>query len=144
MWRIGFIVALAILFAGVSVNAQKDFPPIEKEGEYDICVQDDESGYYLLLNSKTGDYEFERCSDGVEFTGIGEISGKECDIVLEDASFNRYIFAAANLCEQSGKAHIRVFKEVNTIPYIPPMLESLSDSDMSDDTWDCSPSAIKK
>ena len=114
MRRLGFIVALLILLAGVSVRAQKGFVPIDKEGDYDICVQDDVNSYYLLLNSKTGDYEFERCSDGVEFRGTGEISGKECDLILEDAGFNRYVFAAVNLCEQSGKAHIRVFKGVKT------------------------------
>jgi hypothetical protein len=144
MRRLAFILALAILLAGTSVHAQKGLPPIEKEGEYDVCVQDDVNGYYLLFNSTTGDYEFERCSDGVEFTGTGEISGKECDIILEDASFNRYVFAAVNLCEQSGKAHIRVFKGIKTDSYIPPLLESLADSNMSDDTWDCSEFDIKK
>ncbi|HKR62079.1 MAG TPA: hypothetical protein VJS64_20495 [Pyrinomonadaceae bacterium] len=142
MRRLSFIVALLILLAGVSVQAQKGVPPIEKEGEYDICVQDDVNGYYLLFNSTTGDYEFERCSDGVEFLGKGQISGKECDIILEDAGFNRYIFAAVNLCEQTGKAHIRVFKGLKTTPYIPPMLETLTDSNMIDDTWDCS--TVKK
>jgi hypothetical protein len=138
MRRLGFIVALLALLAGASVQAQKSVPPTDKEGEYDICVQDDVNGYYLLFNSTTGDYEFERCSDGVEFRGVGLISGKGCDLTLEDAGFNRYIFASANLCEQSGKAHIRIFKGLKTTPNIPPMLESLSDSNMLDDTWDCS------
>jgi hypothetical protein len=133
-----FITGLAILLAGASVQAQIGFTPIDKAGEYDIGVQDDENGYYMLFNSKTGDYEFERCSDGVEFHGTGEVTVKDCEVILEDASFNRYILATVDLCEQNGKCVVRVFKGMKTIPYVPPMLEIMSDSNLKDNTWDCS------
>jgi hypothetical protein len=144
MRRLGFIVVLLILLAGVSVHAQKDFAPIEKDGEYDICVQDDANSNYLLFNSKSGDYEFERCSDGVEFRGTGQISGKECELILEDVGFNRYVLARVDLCEQTGTGLVRIFKGIKTLPYIPPMLETLGDSGMKDDTWDCSTAVVKR
>ena len=129
---------MIILFAGASVHAQIGFAPIDKDGEYDVGVQDDQNGYYLLFNSKSGDYHFERCSDGVEFQGTGVITLKDCEIYLEDAGFDRYVLATVDLCQQSGKCLVRVFKGTTTIPAVPPMLETLSDTDMKDNTWDCS------
>jgi len=120
-----------------SVQAQKGLVPAPKESLYDVCVQDDLNGYYLLFNSKSGDYEFERCSDGTEFRGTGQIAVKDCEITLEHVGFNRYVLAIADPCAQTGKGLVRVFKGVRTIPYIPPMIETLSDSNMKDDTWDC-------
>jgi hypothetical protein len=137
MRRLSFILALIVSLAGASVHAQKGVGPIDKDGEYDVGVQDDQNGYYLLFNSKSGDYHFERCSDGVEFQGTGQISVKDCEIILEDVGFNRYVVVTADLCQQSAKCLVRVFKGMKTIPYIPPMLETMSDSNMTDNTYDC-------
>ena len=137
MRRLSFIFVLAILLAGATVHAQKDVTPIPRDLEYDVCVQDDQNDYYLLFNSKSGDYVFERCSDGVEIQGTGVVSVKDCEIILEHSGFNRYVAAVADTCDQRGKCLVRVFKGIKTIPYIPPMFEALSDSNMLDDTRDC-------
>ena len=136
MRRLSFILFLAILLAGATVNAQKD--PVPGDPEYDICVQDDQNSYYLLFNSKSGNYVFERCSDGVEIQGTGVVTVKDCEVILEHNGFNRYVAAVADRCDQRGKCFVRVFKGMKTIPYIPPMFEALSDSNMLDDTRDCS------
>jgi hypothetical protein len=137
MRRLGLIFVLAILLAGATVHAQKGVTPIQKDSEYDVCVQDDQNGYYLLFNSKSGNYVFERCSDGVEFQGTGQISAKDCQTTLEHVGFNRYVLAIADSCSGEAKGLVRVFKGLRTLPYIPPMIETLTDSSMKDDTWDC-------
>jgi hypothetical protein len=135
MRRLTFILAMAILLAGASVHAQKGVP-IEGGG-YDYGVQDDKNGYYMLFNSASGEYEFERCSDGVEFQGKGKVTVEGCNLTLEEVGFNRYVLVQVNLCELSGKCLVRVFKGIKTVPYVPPMIEVLDDSNMLDNTWEC-------
>jgi hypothetical protein len=136
MRRLTFIVAMAILVVAGSVQAQKGVP-IDKDGGYDFGIQDDKNGNYMLFNSTTGDYYFERCSDGVELQGRGQVTWKDCSLILEEVSFNRYVLVEADLCQYSGRCLVRVFKGLKTIPYVPPMLETLDDSNMTDNMWNC-------
>jgi hypothetical protein len=47
------------------------------------------------------------------------------------------VLVQVNLCDMSGKCLVRVFKGIKTVPYVPPMIEVLDDSNMLDNTWDC-------
>lgn len=69
---------------------------------WDVCIQDDQNGDFLLFNSFTGDYLFTRCGvGGFTMTGRGEISRSGCVVALHDdtrvnASFDRCVIAPRN------------------------------------------------
>lgn len=53
---------------------------------FDVCLQDDASGDFLLFNSFTGDYKFVRCGpNGFTVMGRGKITRTMCLLKLEDA-----------------------------------------------------------
>jgi uncharacterized repeat protein (TIGR01451 family) len=52
---------------------------------WDVCIQDDKSGDFLLFNSFTGDYLFTNCGpDGFTMAGKGKITRVGCSTKLED------------------------------------------------------------
>ncbi len=68
---------------------------------YDVCLQDDKSGDYLLFNSLTGDYQFTRCGvGGFTVIGRGEITRTPCLTMMSDAkvsaTLDRCIIAPQN------------------------------------------------
>ncbi len=77
---------------------------------WDVLIQDDENGDYLLFNSFNGEYKFVRCGvDGFTMTGRGEIRREGCMTRLHDdtrvvsAWFDRCHIAPRN----SGGATIK-------------------------------------
>ena len=51
-----------------------------------VCLQDDETGNSLLVNSLTGDYTFTACATGATYSGRGQISKASGKVFLTDAS----------------------------------------------------------
>ena len=135
MHRIILGLAIIALVAGAAVHAQIGKPIPEKP--YDIVVQDDNTGAYLLISSRTGAYEFVRCTDNLEMYGTGSIKIDGCDITLADSQENHLVVASINLCSQTGTAAIDVYKATKAYPAFPPMSERLFDKDMRDSTWLC-------
>lgn len=69
---------------------------------WDVSIQDETSGDYLLFNSFTGDYKFQHCgSDGFTMKGRGIVNREGCATTLHDdtrvkASFDRCHIAPVN------------------------------------------------
>ncbi len=52
---------------------------------WDVCIQDDDNGDFLLFNSFTGDYLFTKCGpDGFTMSGKGNITKVGCSTKLRD------------------------------------------------------------
>jgi hypothetical protein len=100
------------LFLGVADSFYKDnggqiSVSIERVGFYDVCLQDDVTGDYLLFNSNTGDFKFVRCgADGfvIEKPGLKHtISRQRNQVTLNDTTVSAVYDAGA----RRGSATIR-------------------------------------
>jgi hypothetical protein len=131
------VISMIALVAGAAVHAQIGKPIPEKP--YDIVVQDDETRSFVLINSKTGDYEFVRCSDRLEMYGTGLVKIDGCSLFLQDSQDNHLVVATIDLCSHSGSAAIDVYKSIKGDSVYPPMSERLLDKNMLDSEWECAP-----
>jgi uncharacterized repeat protein (TIGR01451 family) len=100
---------------------------------FDVCIEDDKSGDFLLFNSFTGDYLFTRCGpDGFTMSGRGRVTRVGCSTKLEDDT--RVVFAEIVRClfgtENRGSARIK--RIVIGTTFI------LEDSYILNNTCDCS------
>lgn len=75
--------------------------------EYDVCLQDDDTGDLLRFNSLNGEYLFISCRTGVTLTGRGKISRAGCATELND----KFVAAVIERCpiapQHRGAATIR-------------------------------------
>lgn len=97
---------------------------------FDVCIQDDVSGDFLLFNSFTGDYQFTRCGpSGFTVSGKGTITRTGCLLKLADArimaTVDRCIIAPLNMGSVKFKPN----------PIAPVFL--LNDSNIANNTCVC-------
>ncbi len=137
MRKLGLVLAMVALVAGASVSARNRLGGQRFDIQYDIAIQDDATGNYLMFNSVGGQYKFVHCSDGVVMTGRGSVKRNGCMIYLEHIADNYKVLASANECTQTASAAVQVFDTVDTNPPLPPMKEFLNDESMKDNTMDC-------
>src|SRR5205085_2798891 len=75
---------------------------------FDVCLQDDQSGDFLLFNSFTGDYQFKRCGTcGFTLTGRAIVTRTHCLIKLENAQVTATLDRCIIAPENSGSATIK-------------------------------------
>ena len=75
---------------------------------FDLCLQDNTSKNILQINSKTGDYNFIRCSDGFMLSGKGTVSVVNNSVNLTDKKSDRQITASFNQGSLTGTAVINL------------------------------------
>ena len=73
---------------------------------FDLCIQDNTTKNILQINSKTGDYNFIRCSDGFMLSGKGTVATVNSVVNLTDSKSDRRITASFNLGQLTGSATI--------------------------------------
>jgi uncharacterized repeat protein (TIGR01451 family) len=99
---------------------------------WDVCIEDDHSGDFLLFNSFTGEYMFKKCGpDSFTMSGKGKITRVGCTIRLEDDT--RVVAAEIVRCPlgtgNTGSARIK------RLPTGPAFV--LDDSYILNNTCDC-------
>ena len=100
MRRIGLVCALGVMLTAFSVSAQS----ISAE----FCIQSDDGLAFIVFNRNTGDYKFTRCTDGVAFSGTGQLSSDGCFIFLSDIRENYKVEVTVNMCAQAAKVAVDV------------------------------------
>ncbi|MDQ3009724.1 MAG: ScyD/ScyE family protein [Acidobacteriota bacterium] len=75
--------------------------------EYDVCLQDDNTGDVLRFNSLTGEYLFVSCKTGVVVTGRGKVSREGCATELNDSRVAAVIDRCLIAPQNRGAATIR-------------------------------------
>lgn len=75
--------------------------------EYDVCLQDDETGDVLRFNSLSGEYLFISCKASVVMTGRGRINRAGCATELNDSFVAAVIERCPIAPQQRGAATIR-------------------------------------
>ncbi|HJQ70999.1 MAG TPA: hypothetical protein VKA70_18635 [Blastocatellia bacterium] len=108
-------------------------PPTE------FVVQSDGSQAFIVFNRNTGDYKFMRCSDGVAFSGTGQVRIDGCFAFLEDNRDAYRVIVTVNMCANAAKVFVEAPRPTNTSSgvAIPAMSESFSDSNISDSAPNC-------
>lgn len=134
MKRTGLILAAVILLAGASVQTQSLASGQKFEIKYDVVVEDDKSGDYLVFSSRYGNYTFVRCSDGTTMTGRGVVKRDGCQVNLYDIAETHKVLATVDECGMQGKAAVEVYEDTKTVPA---MKETLSDTDIRDNVAEC-------
>ncbi len=100
---------------------------------FDVCIQDDQHGDYMLFNSFTGEYSFTKCGiDGFTMNGKGMVTRVGCSTKLEDDT--RVLFAEVIRCPFGGTGN-RGSAEVKRTPLGPTFV--LKDSYILNNTCTC-------
>lgn len=96
---------------------------------YDLCMQDENSGDVLRVNSLTGDYLFIRCAGGGQtLAGRGRISRQGCTLRLNSATVEAEI-DGCSYDIQRGKASVKR-------SLVGPAF-AINDQNLDDNTCDC-------
>lgn len=75
--------------------------------DFNFCVQSDSGDNILRLNSVTGAYTFTQCSTGFTRTGVGTITANGCNISLQDNTFDHFVSASVDTCNNTGSASLK-------------------------------------
>ncbi len=99
---------------------------------FDVCLQDQTNGNFIVFNSQTGDYLFVRCSDGFQISGRGTITRPNgCTITLTHNLGTQFVNATVNTCTHKGSAtYTVVVKNRLTV-------SSINDPDTTNSTCSC-------
>jgi hypothetical protein len=142
MRKTGLLIALIVLLLGASVPAQKKFararilPPVG--GSQKIILQDDFNAGYLVFDPGSGAYECVMCEYEYKMTGNGSVKVDGCTVYFSDIQDTYRVVATLDLCVRDGKCAVEMFK-LSELGYdIEPIYESWGDSNLLDNTADCS------
>jgi 6-phosphogluconolactonase (cycloisomerase 2 family) len=74
---------------------------------FDLCIQDDNSGKTIKINSETGDY-FITNGNGFSLGGRGTLQARGCVTTLEDSRPDRRLQVKINTCSKKGVATLQM------------------------------------
>jgi hypothetical protein len=82
MRKFGFLLIVMILFAGVSVNAQKKrrLPVLQPPTPQSIIIQDEKGEGFMFFDVGTGAYKCRVCEYDYSVSGIGGVKTDGCVI----------------------------------------------------------------
>jgi len=84
---------------------------VSKLSMFDLCLQDDSNGNWLLVNTSTGDYLFTACRGGVALSGNAVITRKGCLISLQVSGPDRRLLARIDTCLKTGTATMQIVSQ---------------------------------
>jgi len=107
-----------LVAGGISTQATSDVFALARYGSgFDICIQDDSNGSFLLFNSTTGEYVFTNCR-GVTLGGTGSLTKKGSLITLQQNGPDRRLLAQIDRSVNRGSASLQVFSPSSTFTII--------------------------
>jgi beta-propeller repeat-containing protein len=97
-------------------------------GLFDVCIQDDSNGSFLMFNSTSGEYQFTNCA-GVTITGVGTLRRRGDQITLEHNAGDRRVVASIDSAVNKGSAAIQSFSQGRTF--------TITDRNTANNTCNC-------
>jgi hypothetical protein len=99
----------------------------EAASPFDLCIQDDSSGYKLKINSITGEYQFTNCA-GITLNGTGTLNKRGNILTLQQYAIDRRVVATVDRGANKATASIQTNGMTLTI----------TDRNTANDTCACS------
>lgn len=147
MRRISLFFALAVLLAGIPVQAQKHNRPIIQPPPgirpAGVLVQADTGEGFMTFDLRSGAFTCNLCEYGYELKGVGDVKIAGCNVYFSVVTGDYNIFASVNMCDHQAKCVVEVFRMPDKGYDIQPITEYLVDSDMLDSKPDCSKAPTK-
>lgn len=130
-------VALMVssLFAmAASVQARAD--KIKSFAE--LVLQDDNSGSFLLVDVKTGEYKFHDCKSDFAMGGFVKVNFTGCTASVKEESEGRLVVAEIDMCSGKGRAYLATETIDGSFGAQPPTREfTITDSNIRDSVAEC-------
>lgn len=148
MRRSGLVLAMIVMLAGVSVQAQKKSaqvrltPPTFQPQQ--VVIQDDNGGGFLVFDPASGAYKSTLCEFGFVFSGTGQVKVDGCNVNFSDIQTGYRIFATVNMCDHQAKCAFEVFEEPNLRFDIEPIFGSLVDTNVLNSMTECASAVSPK
>lgn len=136
MRKLSLMFITIVLLTGGVAQAQKKFrnPPIAPTPQT-VIIQDEAGEGFMLFDLATGAYKCQLCEYDYSFSGVGSFKTDGCLIFFSAQGDGYTMTAYVDLCEQTAKCAIQVFK-ANGFD-IEPWEETLSDSDLRNSEATC-------
>jgi len=141
MRRINLVLAIVVLVAGVSVQAQTKNklrpqptePPVPKL----LSVQDQTGGGFIKFDIVSGDFKCNLCEYGFVFGGTGQVKVDGFNVSLSAVTDTFRIFVSLNMWDRQGKAVIEVFQSDHMQNDLGPIQEFWADLNINDNSLAC-------
>jgi len=107
MRKISFLLAIIVLVAGVSAQAQKKNgvrPIVPPPTTTMLCVEDQDGGGFIVFDIASGDFKCSMCEYNYSFGGTGSVKVDGLNAYLTAVSDKYQIFVTVNMWERQGKA----------------------------------------
>ena len=112
MKKLSILFVLAVMLAGVSVQAQKKNriqPPPPPPMKQTQTVQDEDGGGYFTFDIVTGEFKCNMCEYGLAFGGVGQVKIDGFNIYITALSEEYSMFVSINVWDKQGKAVMEIF-----------------------------------
>ena len=140
MKKVSLVLAIIVLMAGVSVQAQKKNsriqpigPPVQKM----LTVQDQTGGGFITFDLVTGEFKCNMCEYKFAFSGTGQVKVDGFNVYLTAVTDSYQIFVSLNMWDRQGKAVMQVFKSPGGQFDIEPIQEFWEDLNIDDNSLNC-------
>jgi hypothetical protein len=133
-------LAITMLLCGTmkAQNAARAERTASTDGDLEtITIQDDESGDHLVIDQKTGEFKFSRCSDGLVLSGTGTLKLGGCNMEFQARQDDVKVLASVDECTQEAKATVQIAHPPSITPNPQPSKMLLRDSDMRNSQPTC-------
>ena len=111
MRKLSLLIAIIVVLAGLTANAQKSGsgtnPPTPQYP--DIVVEDEGGAGFIIFNPSTGGYKCVMCEyGGYSFAGTGVVKIDGCNVYLTDLKDGYRVLISVNICSQEGKSAMEI------------------------------------
>jgi hypothetical protein len=126
------VSSLLVMAASVQARADKIRPLTE------LVLQDDNSGSFLLVDVKTGEYKFHDCKSGFAMGGFVKVTFTGCAASVKEESEGRLVVAEIDLCSGKARAYLATETIDGSLGSEPPTREfTINDSSIRDSVAEC-------